>query len=112
MSDAGTQRGNRRLSARRACRLTVRYKLEGGWHPATAMDLSHRGCRLRVGEDLPRGRDVVVGFEAPISDQRTAIEVEVDGTVIWSRREGLSHQAGVLFNGTPEALQEILNSLA
>jgi hypothetical protein len=104
MSETGTQRGNRRLSARRACRLTVRYKAEGGWHPATAMDLSQKGCRLRVG-------DLTVAFEAPISDQQTAIEVAVPGTVIWSRREGLSYQAGVLFSTVPDALNEILGSL-
>ncbi|HEY7412696.1 MAG TPA: PilZ domain-containing protein [Vicinamibacteria bacterium] len=111
MSETGTQRGNRRLSARRACRLTVRYKAEGGWHPATAMDLSQKGCRLRVGEDLARGGDLTVAFEAPISDQQTAIEVAVPGTVIWSRREGLSYQAGVLFSTVPDALNEILGSL-
>ena len=112
MSDLGAQRGNRRLTARKACRLTVRYRMKDDWHPATAMDLSHGGCRLRVGEDLPRGQSVDVMFETPISDQQTAIEVQISGTVIWSRREGLSYQAGVLFGETPPALEEVLGSLA
>ena len=48
------RRNNRRLLARHACTLTVQYRSELGWHPATAMDLSRNGCRLRVGEHLRR----------------------------------------------------------
>ena len=46
-------RSNRRITARKACLLTVRYQANGDWRPATAMDLSPYGCRLRVGEDVP-----------------------------------------------------------
>lgn len=100
-------RSNRRLTARRACKLTVRYKTGDGWHPATAMDLSHKGCRLRLGEDLARGGAVAVVFETP-EGAGTALEVEVPGQVIWSRREGLSHQAGIHFEDPPLALSTIL----
>ena len=100
-------RSNRRLTARRACKLTVRYKTGDGWHPATAMDLSHKGCRLRLGEDLERGGEVAVVFETP-EGVGTAVEVEVPGQVIWSRREGLSHQAGIHFENPPAALSTIL----
>jgi hypothetical protein len=100
-------RSNRRLTARRACKLTVRYRSEQGWHPATAMDLSQKGTRLRLGEDLARGIAVMVAFETPEGAQ--PIEVEIPGQVIWSRREGLSYQAGIHFDEVPEALSEILS---
>lgn len=105
-----TPRSNRRLTARRACKLTVRYRSsDEGWHPATAMDLSHKGCRLRLGEDLKRGTELTVAFETPEGDKGGApIEVEVAGSVIWSRREGLSHQAGIHFAEAPPALSAIL----
>jgi hypothetical protein len=102
-----TPRSNRRLTARRACKLTVRYKTGEGWHPATAMDLSHKGCRLRLGEDLTRGGEVTVLFETPDSGG-AGLEVEIPGQVIWSRREGLSHQAGIHFADPPPALSTIL----
>src|SRR5690348_14507633 len=91
-------RSNRRLTARVACQLTVRYRLGAGdWHPATAMDLSRNGCRLRLGEDLERGSDVTVSIEHPGRAGSSALEAEIGGGVIWSRREGLSFQAGVQF---------------
>jgi hypothetical protein len=101
-------RSNRRLTARRACKLTVRYRSEQGqgWHPATAMDLSQKGCRLRLGEDLERGTDVSVAFETPEGGE--PIEVEIPGQIIWSRREGLSYQIGIHFAEVPEALSAIL----
>lgn len=102
-----TPRSNRRLTARRACKLTVRYRTGEGWHPATAMDLSHKGCRLRLGEDLERGGEVMVVFETP-DGGGAALEVEIPGQVIWSRREGLSHQAGIHFADPPPALSTIL----
>ncbi len=81
------------------------------WHPATTMDLSMRGCRLRLGEDLPREAAVIVAFESPPVDGRT-LEVEVAGTVIWSRREGLSFQSGIHFQDSPDELEQILNAVA
>jgi hypothetical protein len=102
-----TPRSNRRLTARRACKLTVKYRCGEGWHPATAMDLSHKGCRLRLGEDLSRGGEVMVVFETPEPDGG-GVEVEIAGQVIWSRREGLSHQAGIHFADPPPALSTIL----
>lgn len=105
-----TPRSNRRLTARRACKLTVRYRSKEGWHPATAMDLSQKGCRLRLGEDLARGTALTVAFETPEGDKGGApLEVEVEGAVIWSRREGLSHQAGIHFEEAPPTLSAILS---
>lgn len=113
MSDGATStRSNRRLTARTACRLTVRYRSRGEWRPATALDLSRSGCRLRLGEDLARGSGVKVLFEAPLRDGAQALSVEVPGTVVWCRLEGLSHQTGILFGDAPDALNDILNSIA
>jgi hypothetical protein len=111
MSETSAPRTNRRLTARHACHLTVRYRLGPDWHPATAMDLSMRGCRVRLGEDLPREAAVVVAFESQPVDGRT-LEVEVAGAVIWSRREGLSFQAGIHFQNPPDQLEQILNVVA
>lgn len=102
---------NRRITSRRACLLVVRYKAESDWRPATAMDISPHGCRLRVGEDLPKGKKMTVAFEAPLRDGARAAAVEVPGSVQWSRLEGLSYQAGVHFAGSPDGLIEILEAL-
>jgi PilZ domain-containing protein len=108
----GTRRSNRRLTARRACHLVVRYRSLKDWHPASVLDLSMKGCRLRVGEDLARGSAVRVAFESPLRDGATTLEVEVEGNVIWSRREGLSYQAGIHFGDVPMGLDDILEELA
>lgn len=114
MDDAPTtpRRTNRRLTARRACRLSVRYRSDSDWHPATAMDLSLQGCRLRVGEDLPRGGQLTVAFESLLGPGASSLEVQVAGTVMWSRREGLSYQAGIQFSQSPNGLQDILTALS
>ena len=111
MSDV-SGRTNRRLTARHACHFTARYRLGADWHPATAMDLSLRGCRLRLGEDLARGADVTVALEAPRTPEGRSHEVEVVGQVIWSRREGLSYQVGIHFGDAPVSLEQILNTVA
>lgn len=103
---------NRRVTARRACRLTVRYNVADDWHPATAMDLSTRGCRLRVGEALARGRQLRVLFEVPLRDGASMPSVEIRADVIWSRVEGISHQVGLVFDESPQALNDVLAALA
>jgi hypothetical protein len=75
------------------------------------MDLSMRGCRLRLGEDLPRASKVRVVFERLVSDGTPSLEVEADGLVIWARREGLSYQVGIRFDDAPDVLGEILSAL-
>jgi hypothetical protein len=105
-------RTNRRITARKACLLTVRYKANDDWRPATAMDLSPYGCRLRVGEDIERGAAVAVVFEAPIQDGSKTASVEVPGTTMWARLEGLSFQVGVHFEDSPMGLLEILSVLS
>jgi len=105
-------RSNRRITARKACLLTVRYRANGEWRPATAMDLSPYGCRLRVGEDIDRGATIAVSFEAPIRDGAHAALVEVPGTAMWARLEGLSFQVGVHFESSPNGLFEVLSVLS
>jgi hypothetical protein len=105
-------RNNRRITARKACLLTVRYRALGEWRPATAMDLSPYGCRLRVGEDITRGASVSVVFETPIEDGVRSASVEVPGKAIWARLEGLSYQVGVHFEDSPMGLLEILGALS
>jgi hypothetical protein len=103
---------NRRVTARRACRLNVRYRVSADWHPATAMDLSTLGCRLRVGESLARGARLRVLFEVPLRDGAAVPAVEVSANVIWSRAEGLSYQVGLAFEESPAGLDEVLAALA
>jgi hypothetical protein len=105
-------RNNRRITARKACLLTVRYRANGEWRPATAMDLSPYGCRLRVGEDIARGATVAVSFETPIQDGARSASVEVPGRAMWARLEGLSFQVGVHFEEPPMGLLEILSALS
>jgi hypothetical protein len=106
------RRPNRRLEARRACLLTVRYRRKKDWRPATAMDISTAGCRLRLGEDLATGSELTVMLERPADEGATPASVEVPGVVMWSRLEGLSHQAGIQFRGQRQGLDEILRALA
>jgi hypothetical protein len=111
-ADAETPRlVNRRVSARRACLLTVRYKSGKAWHPATVLNLSQSGCRLRLGEYLTGGSKVSVLFETPLRDGATALAAEVPGLVMWCHVEGLSHQAGIHFDDPPGALQDLLNAI-
>jgi len=97
---------DRRSATRRACRLGARYRLAAGWHPATLVDLSARGCRLRIGEDLPRGAAVRVELKA----QGSGPPADLSGLVVWCRLEGLSHQAGVHFDDAPDDLMDLLDS--
>ena len=106
-----SRRPNRRLQARHACRLTVRYRSKKDWRPATAMDLSAEGCRLRLGEDLSTGTELTVLLERLVTDGVASLSVEVPGVVMWSRLEGLSHQAGIQFRQQPEGLHDIIRAL-
>jgi PilZ domain len=97
---------DRRSSTRRACLLGARYRVGAGWHPATLVDLSARGCRLRIGEDLPRGAAVRV----ELSPRGAPAPVDLTGSVMWCRLEGLSHQAGVHFEDPPDDLVSLLDA--
>lgn len=97
---------DRRSSTRRACLLGARYRVGAGWHPATLVDLSARGCRLRIGEDLPRGASVRV----ELSPRGAPAPVDLTGNVMWCRLEGLSHQAGVHFEDPPQDLVSLLDA--
>jgi hypothetical protein len=113
MTEAAARSGaNRRLTARQVCHLTVHYRTGKQWHPAAAIDLSHRGCRLRLGEELEGGALIAVLFETPLKDGARVSSAEVRGNVTWCRLQGLSYQAGVLFVAPPEELHEVLAALS
>jgi hypothetical protein len=97
MTESPAPKGNRRLAARRTCHLTALYQVKDQWHPATAMDLSRRGCRLRIGEHLQRGTKLKVRLECSQTDAEAQRRIETPGRVVWSRLEGLSYQCGVDF---------------
>jgi hypothetical protein len=105
MDDSTTDGIDRRASTRRACLVGARYRVGSGWHPATLVDLSARGCRLRIGEDLARSAAIRVELSAPGG----APPVELGGIVVWCRLEGLSHQAGVHFENAPDDLMGLLD---
>jgi len=106
MEDSPDNGIDRRSSTRRACLLGARYRVAAGWHPATLVDLSARGCRLRIGEDLPRGAAVRV----ELSPRGASAPVDLTGSVMWCRLEGLSHQAGVHFDDAPGDLMDLLEA--
>jgi hypothetical protein len=106
MAQAGNPLGNRRLLARWACQLQARYLFKEHWHPATAMDVSRLGCRLRLGEPLARGARVKVSFECAAKAGAEPIRVEADGSVVWSRLEGLSFQCGIHFSTEVDAVEQ------
>jgi hypothetical protein len=55
---------------------------------------------------------VAVQFQTPLRDGATALHAEVEGTVSWSRSEGLSYQVGIQFRSPGAALDDLLESLA
>lgn len=103
---------NRRVISRKACLLTVMYRTRDSWHPATAMDLSQNGCRLRLGEDLARATKLTVLLESPELEGIRPVHVEVAGNVIWSRLEGLSYQVGIHFTNSPWELEVIVADMS
>src|SRR5262245_24785873 len=105
------RRTNRRLTARITCHLTVSYRPQQDWHRATAMDLSRNGCRLRLGEALERGSTIGVRVTHPGRGEAQPQTAELEGRVIWSRLEGLSHQVGVQFLTDSPELNTILAAL-
>ena len=111
MSPPGKTSGNRRLTARWACRVSASYQVKDQWHPTTAMDLSRLGCRLRLGEALARGTSVNVRLECVEKGPSEAEprRVEVAGKVVWSRLEGLSYQCGIHFLAAAEEVERLLH---
>ena len=105
VNEIASPRGNRRLVVRFACHLTARYQTKDQWHPATVIDLSRRGCRLRIGEHLARDATVRVSFSCQPGDEGKAQKLNVEGVVIWSRLEGLSYQCGIHFDQEAEEVE-------
>jgi hypothetical protein len=101
---------NRRLVARWSCHLTALYQVKDQWHPATAMDLSRRGCRLRVGEHLMRGTKLRVRLECSDPAGGEVKKAEAQGTIVWSRLEGLSYQCGIRFVEESDDVERVFSS--
>ncbi len=108
MDDSAAGGMDRRSAARRACLLGARYRAQAGWHPASLVDLSPRGCRLRIGEDLTRAAAVRV--QLSVGGEKAPAPVELEGIVVWCRLEGLSFQAGIHFDDAPADLMDLLDS--
>ncbi len=102
---------NRRRVQRIMCRVAARYRSGKVWHPATAVDLSEGGCRLRLGEDLERGTSVLLRFEPPDRGEAPRVCLEVEASVVWTRHEGLSYQAGLHFSEPPPGLEALLEAI-
>ncbi len=105
-------RTDRRVATRHACQIQVDYRAAQEWRRATAMDVSPRGCRLRLGESLSHGGVVWVRFRPAASPDAAARTVSVEGRVVWTRLEGLSYQAGLHFAEDSAELAELIASLA
>ncbi len=104
----GDSTGNRRLISRWTCHLTALYQVKDQWHPATAMDLSRRGCRLRIGEHLARGTKLKVRLECLDAKTQESRRAEAEGKVVWSRLEGLSYQCGIHFVQECDEVERII----
>lgn len=74
------------------------------------MDLSIRGCRLRLGEALANGMALTVQFERDRAGG-DALRATVVGVVAWNRLEGLSYQAGIHFPQDSLELARIIDHL-
>jgi hypothetical protein len=101
---------NLRRGARLTCHLQARYRVGREWHAATAVDAGPNGCRLRVGEALRQGAAITVVLGSHLAAHARG-DVEAAGTVIWTRLEGLSYQAGIHFAAEPEGIRDLLASL-
>jgi len=102
---------DRRRALRLACALSVQYRTRAAWRPASVLDLSDGGCRLRIGEELASGAAIEVRLGLVIHDGMSAASVEVPGNVAWCRREGLSNQTGIRFSESPAVLAELLQAI-
>lgn len=110
------KRSNRRRKARFACLLVVQYRPRKGtaspWRPASVLDLTDAGCRLRIAEALAGGTRLLLRFEALLRDGVKSAETEAPATVMWCRPHGrFSHELGLELEGLPAPLNEILGAL-
>lgn len=107
---------NRRRKARFACLLVVQYRLRADsaspWRPASVLDLTDAGCRLRIAEELAGGTPLLLRFETLLRDGVKSAQTEAPASVMWCRPHGrFSHEVGLEFAGVPAQLNEILGAL-
>ena len=106
---------DRRRAPRTFCLLVVRYRASGDaggeWRPASVLDLTQGGCRLRAGRP-PLAETLEVRFEALLHDGAKSATIEAPSRVTWSRPLGHSAvELGLEFSSPPEGLSEILDLL-
>jgi hypothetical protein len=105
--------GERRRRSRTSCLLVVRCRAAADdWQPASALDLTAAGCRLRVGREPPEGAPLELRFEALLHDGAKSSTIEVPARVTWRRPlPGSGAEIGVEFLASPTGLSEILGVL-
>jgi len=107
---------NRRRKPRSACLLVVRYRRRAdetsAWLPASVLDLTDAGCRLRIDEDLAAGTPLLLRLEALLRDGVKSATVETPAAVMWCRpQDGSSYELGLELAAAPAELNEILGAL-
>jgi hypothetical protein len=104
---------DRRRAPRSFCLLVVRCRAAGeDWQPASALDLTEAGCRLRLGRQRESGARLELRFEALLHDGAKSATVEVPARVSWCRPlQGEAAEIGVEFLATPSGLSQLLGAL-
>src|SRR5687768_7004315 len=110
------KRVDRRRKSRSYCLLVVRYRVRddaaGEWRAASVLDLTERGCRLKVGEQPAPGAELELRFEALLHDGVKSATIEAPARVMWCRPGAQSSsEIGVQFAAAPAGLSEIRRAL-
>jgi hypothetical protein len=108
-----TKPPERRRRFRSFCLLVVRCRAAGDdWQPASVLDLTESGCRLRVSRQPPASTRMELRFEALLHDGVKSATIEVPARVTWCRPlQGDAAEVGAEFLAPPEGLSEILGAL-
>ena len=103
----------RRRAPRSFCLLVVRCRgAAEEWQPASALDITESGCRLRVGQQPAAGARLELRFEALLHDGAKSSTIEVPARVTWCRPlQGAAAEIGVEFLAAPTGLSQILGAL-
>lgn len=111
-----SERIDRRRTDRLACMLVVQYRPADAesfpWQPASVLDLTEIGCRLRIAEEFAAGTPLLLRFDALLRDGVKNATLEAAAAVAWCHpRVAASHEVGLRFGGPPAGLSEILSAL-
>jgi len=108
-----TKPPERRRRSRSFCLLAVRCRAAGDdWQPASVLDLTASGCRLRVTRQPQASARMELRFEALLHDGAKSATIEVPARVTWCRPlQGDAAEIGAEFLEPPEGLSEIVGAL-